>query len=756
MWRSLRLERAFADSSPRLCRGFDVDVVVTGSNPRRSRVLTALVPKLSQNERGAFTLVEMLVAMAITLVMMAAVVTLFANISGSVRNRRATAEMSGQLRHVRNVLQQDLQGATCPGQTWQRPESNHGYIELIEGQYRDSFPSMLTDGKPHSDGSTSDLDGDGQPDPDEIDLATSIIPGANDGSLVQMNGSNVTSTVSGLGDYDDIFMLTTRNEHEPFAGRGPANVRGSSGAHRFNVSDTVVGWDIETITSPLAEVIWFAIENPPESENPKNSFGEPFFGEPGMRTIYRRALLIVPHVNLYRGIGTRGQPSDTFQYEGELFKAEPGLLRLLPGDVELEDVETAIAAIIAFQDRYDISARLEWDHNITRWKIVANTLGDLTKRENRYGHFGLFPGTGGNNPSKRIYPYPLVSYGSGYQGSQPDLAFAPDPEVPPSGPPAKAVANLSVAPLAGLAVSYSIDPGNLNTPSRYDTRPFAYIVTAPTGVPSTAQAMLNDEGRVIRVVHGPVPLWGARRGQDVMMTSALAFDVRIYDPGAPLFGMRDVPGDVSSRINLVLSPSDAGYTAAYLHADNTGPNGIGSGATAFPFVGQGAYVDMGYGLSMQLNPPQMMNAPKFAGSAAMPWFFVPRALSDVLGNQLAPGYAVYDTWSFHYENNGVNEDSDEVELVSGAPTWQIDNNNGMGMPSIDEATNGLEDFGHYQNAGTTTIDNVTRLGVDDVGERETAPPYDRPLRGVQVLMRVYEPDSRAIRQVRVNQHFMQE
>ena len=77
----------------------------------------------------------MLIAMAITLVMMAAVVTLFANVSGSIRNRRATAEMTNQMRHVRNVLQQDLQGATCPGLTWQRPESNHGYIELIEGQY---------------------------------------------------------------------------------------------------------------------------------------------------------------------------------------------------------------------------------------------------------------------------------------------------------------------------------------------------------------------------------------------------------------------------------------------------------------------------------------------------------------------------------------------------------------------------------------------------------------------------------------------
>ena len=59
---------------------------------------------------SAFTLVEMLIAMAITLVMIGAVVTLFANLSNSVRDRRAVVEMSGQLRHARNMLQQDLQG----------------------------------------------------------------------------------------------------------------------------------------------------------------------------------------------------------------------------------------------------------------------------------------------------------------------------------------------------------------------------------------------------------------------------------------------------------------------------------------------------------------------------------------------------------------------------------------------------------------------------------------------------------------------
>src|SRR2546430_14526712 len=93
-------------ASRRLCRGYvRITTIQLDENPRQSRRLpggASIEP--SQKYRG-FTLVEMLVAMAITLVMMGAVVTLFANISNSVRNRRATIEMSAQLRHVRNVLQ---------------------------------------------------------------------------------------------------------------------------------------------------------------------------------------------------------------------------------------------------------------------------------------------------------------------------------------------------------------------------------------------------------------------------------------------------------------------------------------------------------------------------------------------------------------------------------------------------------------------------------------------------------------------------
>jgi hypothetical protein len=556
-----------------------------------------------------------------------------------------------------------------------------------------------------------------------------------------MNGNQVLSTVNGLGDYDDILMMTTRNEHEPFVGRVPANVRaaGQNGtAYRFNVTTNEQGWDDQTIQSPLAEVAWFAIENPTEAENAND-----FFGEPGMRTIYRRTLLIAPWVNPYRWVSTgttTTTSSDTFRIGSDTFKAEPGLVRIL--DVDREEVADAIAAIIAFQDRYDLSVRLEWDHNIQRWKIMANTLADLTKRENRFGHFGFFQGPGTSGSARRIFPYPFVSWGSGYQGDQVDVVL--DPEVLTSGSTSAQV-RAHLGPNDSVVSYRVVRPG-----TGYRTRPFVYVADECSAL-ATANAILNDAGEIVRVIHGPVPLWGERRGEDVMLTGALAFDLRVFDPGAPLFGMREPLGSATSPIGVVLEPSDAGYTAAYLHIDNSGANGIGFGGNSFPLLGQGAYVDMGYGFSMQLRPPGMMNAPRFASaSAALPWFFTPRALSDVLGNQLAPGYAVYDTWSFHYENNGVNDDGDEVEIRNGVPTWQIDNNNGQGTPSIDEGTNGLDDYGHYSDG------NHIRLGVDDVGERETAPPYDKPLRGVQVLMRVYESDSRAIRQVRVNQHFMPE
>jgi prepilin-type N-terminal cleavage/methylation domain-containing protein len=691
----------------------------------------------SRQPTAGFTLVEMLVAMAITLVMMAAVVTLFANVSNSVRNRRATIEMSSQLRHVRNVLQQDLQGATCPGLTWQRPESNHGYIELIEGQHREANlndgtknfiqtnPSTLTDGVDDSATNPPNM---------EIDHAISSIPSSNLTPFKDATGTvqqNWATDGGGLGDYDDILALTVRNEHEPFVGRIPADVDASGGFSK---------WGNETIESPLAEVVWFAMENPSENENPTH-----FFGEPGMRTIYRRTLLIAPWVNPYGAVDVDG---DGLVKSGNFtFKAVPGLVRMLPStDFGPTNLDLVFAALIAFQDRYDLSVRAEWDENIQHWKIVANTLADLTKRENRFLHYGFVAGA---PKFKREFPYPMVSFGAGCPNSTTSMAFVSDPEY--QRPiDAKATAHTqNIGPLNGLVTSYTTDPNN---PGQYFARPFTYISNTPADPPATANAVLDDDGHVVRVVHGPVPLWGPRRGEDVMMTDVLAFDLRVYDPGAPLFATRKRPYDSQKGLELdvVLSPTDPGWSLAYMSNDNMKSGyGIGYGNAnpanvTYPYVGQGAYVDLGYGYDTRNTSSPGMPAPSYYStyaSSAQPWFFTARALSDVYGNQLAPGFCVYDTWSFHYENDGVNEDAD------------TDPN---GAPLIDEGTNGLEDVGNYYDPAQNKIIQDTRLGPDDVGERETTPPYDKPLRGMQVVIRTYERDSRAIRQVRVNQHFMPE
>ena len=54
------------------------------------------------------------------------------------------------------------------------------------------------------------------------------------------------------------------------------------------------------------------------------------------------------------------------------------------------------------------------------------------------------------------------------------------------------------------------------------------------------------------------------------------------------------------------------------------------------------------------------------------------------------------------------------------------------------------------------FDNDGISGVDDMGERETMPPYSVPLRGIQVRIRVYEPDSGSVREVTLRQNFVPE
>jgi len=78
----------------------------------------------------------------------------------------------------------------------------------------------------------------------------------------------------------------------------------------------------------------------------------------------------------------------------------------------------------------------------------------------------------------------------------------------------------------------------------------------------------------------------------------------------------------------------------------------------------------------------------------------------------------YDTWSMHYEFNGIDEDA---------------------TLGVDQGTNGLDD----NNNGI----------VDDEAEFETLPPYRFPLRGIEVRIRCQDPGSKQVRQMTVVHSF---
>lgn len=730
--------------------------------------------------RPGLTIVEMLVAMAITLLIMAAVVTVFANVSSSVTRRRATIEMSSALRNVRETLARDLAGATCPAVPWQRPESNVGYIEIIEGPQNDYYPSIhLFDGN-----------GDGEPDDitstlSGIDLTLSSLPGSNLGGTAANDfkghgltiGSNTpigpgtsfenTPTDGrGLGDGDDTLMLTVRNEKEPFVGRIPARMGSQFTPSTDNFSD----WGNEEVESPLAEVVWYALENPVD---PNRTFA---FGEPGFRTIYRRTLLILPDLNY--GITITGTTPTVL--------SGPGVVRVL--NLQRTNVRGALAALIGFQERYDLSVRLEWDPLLPsdngpgRWVLKANTLGDLTKRENRYEHHGYVHAPTDNfwaqqrgNQAKfsdRFFPFAAVTAGT-HRALQMPVFFVRDPEL--GATTATGFQALSTPiPNAGTTTVVAFERNAAGVGGSFAARPFVHI-NDDSDYPATVRAILNEEGAVVHLTTGMAPVGGARRGEDVMMTDALAFDLRVYDPGAPLYAYYS-GGNTTRPAESVVQPGDPAWITAYdddtrLNNSDSQLDVVGgalpavSAGTPFVYQGQGAYVDLGYRLSYldaRQTPARMTDRfnrwiaadtwddSSAAGRVRSMFFFAGRiehATSDLFtpSLNLTERVATYDTWSTHYENNGVNEDGDESTGILYDPDAMP-----ARRPAVDEGTNGLDDPAVY--GGTT----ATRYGPDDDAERETRPPYDTALRGLQVSLRAYERDSRQIREVRVKESFVPE
>jgi hypothetical protein len=205
-----------------------------------------------------------------------------------------------------------------------------------------------------------------------------------------------------------------------------------------------------------------------------------------------------------------------------------------------------------------------------------------------------------------------------------------------------------------------------------------------------------------------------RRGEDVILTNVLAFDVRVFDPGVGVF--------VTTN-GSPLVPGDPAYTNA--------PSA------------SGAYVDLG-----QTSGTNTLLSGVFSSGSAARFNGFGHARSGLAGS--AATRRTYDTWSLHYEANGVDEDRhpNGIDDDNDGTIDETDENYGP-----DQGTNGVDDD------GDGTFDEPPydgdRDGVfEDLGEVETMPPYPYPLRGIEVRIRCYEPSSRQVRQVTVRHTFV--
>ena len=203
--------------------------------------------------RSAFTLVEMLVATAATLILLGIVMTMFEILGEAVNESRTVGELEAQLRTVSTLLQQDLlgtsvnadsRGLTCPADS----STGNGYFEVIEGPNTDLWDSS---------GSGFDKSG--------------TTPGP-------LNSSDDRI----VGDTDDLLFFTTQSiSQEPFSGN-------------FGINSTT--------TSADAEVVWFC-KPTPNSSNPT------------LYTLYRRCLLVVGQFpeSPFDSQGSKPYTSDFFE-----------------------------------------------------------------------------------------------------------------------------------------------------------------------------------------------------------------------------------------------------------------------------------------------------------------------------------------------------------------------------------------------------------------------------------------------------------
>lgn len=495
-----------------------------------------------------------------------------------------------------------------------------------------------------------------------------------------------------VGDADDVLMFTTRSNDRPFIGQ--------------NASDDG-GRQVATVQSPVAEVAWFVRG----------------------RTLYRRQLLVLPDVHL----------------TATLPPTKDGYRRETPGGIYFQrDLSMRVVACPG-------------PNGALNYRVCANSLGDLTKRENRYGHtHDVF------HPGRVSFPYDVRLWGTFVMPTACEstaLTYWPGCPPPVDGQIVKSP-SWWAGWQAGSRDFWAPEPppDMLNPYHAHPTTPLE-----ATEAPPSDPGPPYKEQWIFAVTH---PAWFRewrpaeydalvnypRLVDDVVMTNVLSFDVKAWDPGAPIFEYQlPATADQGPR-RVAITPEDPGYgQAAKLRLSPSSAVGVAA---------YGAYADLGY----LPDNASWLGVPKFTlanpPGAPQPHFnnLYSWDHSDPLGREkaeavwkcqaepgtgsLIPVGRIYDTWSTHYDHDPALRQRVWNNYRKFYPSAAL-------PPNLPDPHDGFD--GDASSTGTA---RTTGNGPDHPREALFQPPYPYPLRSIRIKIRAFDASSRQVREMTVEHDFL--
>ncbi|MBM3965865.1 MAG: hypothetical protein FJ308_12500 [Planctomycetes bacterium] len=660
---------------------------------------------MSRNDHRGMTLIEVLIATALTLLIMLALAQGFKTMSEGVTAGRARLTGSDQLRSLSGLLRSDLNGLTVNTNTLpQSYQSANGYFMYYDGPLSDST-AMLFNYNPAGAEIEDKISASRWSDIDDVLMFTAK---ARDGewfrgrvplALLKIHQYNTTGSSSAIVEDDYFTEVTVASEYaevawfmRPLNDLGSIDIAESGGSGYGAIPPSNPVLDAAPVVDRTGDGI-------PDSD-----------GMPDRIALCRRVLLIRPDLNITPPSGM-SIPSDP----------QVGA-RPMPVSVGSTD-SFRYHMRFAYQ-RCDLSVRPFYDSVRDSLVLKTNSLADLQLPENRFAHY-VAP-SGDNTASMPVLALTNESDSTGGYLKMTNLAYGNVTQDDGGSPTA-------------------IDYGTLQ-PFDRGFIPAAFFRTSLSR--NTAGALIS------------LPTL-----EEIVASNVVGFDVRGFDataqqfaaPGADggwgIFGVDDDSnGTTDDRSeagwpqtdDLIVGPGDPGYALMILQFEGSTP----------VVANSGTFVDLCWGrrvvnqinnfsqtVTMTGGLPGMAHFKKdWELVIKMQANFWSSALSGFaplsMGTTVLPTAAMIRSGRFNTTTNVYQPTFDTF-----TDYYESDGN----RQSFGMSANGLVRFGLaasasnlLPDAGVDGLDDDGNGATDEEGERETSPPFAYKMPSIQIRFRIQD------------------